>query len=502
MNWPGRIDVQPEDLFSKATPTTRLGRFFNFPLCRIFVVAAFVMPVVVINSIVVFQVIEKVPEPLATQIDMVRMVLTFVLLIVSYRLYCGVFEKREAVEIGFRGCGLESALGALLGSMAVTLTVAVLWSVDAYGIQSFSSPWILPKSLIVFGVGALFQDLVLLCVLYRLLEELTGSWVAILCSLLVFGLAHAGNPNATVGSVAALCVSSIVLLAPFILTRRLWLSWGIHGSWNFMQAGVFGMPNSGYVFPGWIEPVVAGPVWLTGGSVGIEGSYLAIGLDLLLGLGLLVWAIRRGQLVAPRWKRPARHLERLLSPVLRSSRTRRQELNPVRDAHLAVDAVDVVADRVRRDAELSGDVVVLPARQDELQHRSLSFADSVPPEHRAQVPGGERRAGAVPPGTRRNAAGRPSAGSASGSRDRARSPRRRVHPTSGTRRRGRSRPGSPGGRPSRSGARGRAAVDPRSDSSWTERTRSPDSPRREPGLPRGAGRVAGARGCRPARPWR
>lgn len=309
MSGPSRIDVKPEDLFSKATPATRLGRFFSFPLCRMFVVAAFLMPVVVVNSIVVLQVIEKVPEPLATQIDMARMCLTFVLLIVSYRLYCGVFEKREALEVGFRGCGRESAVGALLGTVAVTFTVVVLWSVDAYGIQTFNSPWVLPRTLIIFGVGALFQDLILLCVLYRLIEELTGSWVAIISSLLVFGIAHAGNPNATAGSVAALCVSSIVLLAPFILTRRLWLSWGLHASWNFMQAGVFGMPNSGHVFPGWIEPTVAGPIWLTGGNIGIEGSYLAIGFDVLLGLGLLVWAIRRGQLVAPRWKRPARPLE-------------------------------------------------------------------------------------------------------------------------------------------------------------------------------------------------
>lgn len=303
MSWLPRTDVRPEDLFSRLAPTSRPGRLFGSPLGRMLVAAAFLVPVVLVNSIVVFQVIERVPEPLATWIDMARMCLTFVLLVVCYRLYCRVLEGRAAPEVGVRGSGVEIALGGLAGSVAVTSTVAVLWSAGAYGVEAFGSPWILPRSLVVFGVGALFQDLVLLCIWYRLLEELAGSWVAIPCTLLVFGLAHAGNPNVTGTIIAALCVSSLAILAPFILTRRIWVSWGIHGSWNFMQAGVFGLPSSGYVFPGWIEPILAGPTWLTGGRMGIEGSALAVAVDVLLGLGLLVWAARRGQLVAPRWRR-------------------------------------------------------------------------------------------------------------------------------------------------------------------------------------------------------
>ncbi len=297
------VSVKPIDLFSRFEPTGRVGRFFSFPLVRILVVVAFFVPLALINAIVIFQVIEKVPEPLATQIDVVRMSLTFVLILVTYRLYCSLFERRPALEISFRGSAIETGLGALLGGAAVTFTVVVLYLAGAYTLQAFNSPWILPKSLILFGVGALFQDLVLLCVVFRLLEEVVGSWIAIAVSLLAFSMAHLGNPEATAGSVAALFLSGILLVAPFILTRRLWLSWGLHASWNFMQSGVFGMPNSGYQFPGWIEPVIDGPSWLTGGPIGIEGSFLAVGLDVLLGVGMLILAIKRGQLLAPRWRR-------------------------------------------------------------------------------------------------------------------------------------------------------------------------------------------------------
>jgi membrane protease YdiL (CAAX protease family) len=297
------ISVKPTDLFSRFEPSGRAGRFFNFPLARILVVVAFFVPVAVINALVISRVIEKVPEPLATQIDVVRMSLTFVLIVVTYKLYCNLFEKRPALEIGFHGFAKESGLGALLGAAAVTFTVVVLYLAGAYSIQALNSTWILPKSLVLFSVGALFQDLMLLCVLFRLLEEVTGTWIAIFVSLLAFSMAHLGNPEATVGSVSALFLSGILLVAPFILTRRIWLSWGLHASWNFMQSGVFGMPNSGYQFPGWIEPVIDGPTWLTGGAIGIEASYLAVSLDVVLGVGLLILAVRRGQLLAPRWKR-------------------------------------------------------------------------------------------------------------------------------------------------------------------------------------------------------
>jgi membrane protease YdiL (CAAX protease family) len=155
---------------------------------------------------------------------------------------------------------------------------------------------VIPQSLLTFAVGALFQDLVFLCIIFRLLEELAGTWLAGGVALGLFSVAHAFNPDATAGSTLSLFVTSLVILAPFILTRRVWMSWGFHAGWNFMQAGVFGMPNSGYEFPSWIQPVIDGPQWLTGGAFGIEASMVAVALDVVLGTALLTMAVRHGQL--------------------------------------------------------------------------------------------------------------------------------------------------------------------------------------------------------------
>ena len=298
--------VKPTDLFSKSVPQGKIAQIFHFPLARFVVIALFLAPVIALNAFVVLKVIEQLGEPLATNIDIVRMLITIPLLLLGYAWYCRVFEKRKALEISLPGAGREWGAGFLVAASLVVLLVAFISVFGSFDILEYRPLGTLLTNFLTFGMGALLQDLILLCVLYRLVEELAGTWVALVASLLIFGLVHAGNPNQTPVSMTFLVFSSIILVAPFILTRRLWLSWGFHVGWNFMQAGVFGMANSGIMFPGWMVSSVGGPDWLTGGAIGLEGSYLSIGFDLAIGLLLFSAAMKAGNIVKPRWKRGQR----------------------------------------------------------------------------------------------------------------------------------------------------------------------------------------------------
>jgi membrane protease YdiL (CAAX protease family) len=295
--------IKPSDLFSRFKPKTRFWKILNFPLMRIIVIALFIAPIMAINGVVVLGVIEQAGEPLATYIDIARMIITIPLLLMSYSLYCRFFEKRKAFELSLKGAWKEWLVGALVAASLVTLFVALISVFGSFEILEYRPALFLLTNALAFGMGALLQELILLCVLFRLVEEFAGTWVGIVVSLLVFGIAHMFNPNQTIGTVIFLILSSIVFIAPFILTRRLWVSWGFHAAWNFMQAGVFGMANSGVQFPGWMITEVGGPVWLTGGAVGIEGSWLAFGADITLGLLVLYAAVKAGKIVAPRWRR-------------------------------------------------------------------------------------------------------------------------------------------------------------------------------------------------------
>ena len=119
----------------------------------------------------------------------------------------------------------------------------------------------------------------------------------------IFGGVHLANENETLLTASMLMLSSLIIVAPFILTRRIFLSWGFHAGWNFMQAGVFGMLNSGIAFKGWLVSEVTGPHWITGGPVGIEGSPISVVIDVAVGIALIVYASKRGMIVAPKWRR-------------------------------------------------------------------------------------------------------------------------------------------------------------------------------------------------------
>ncbi len=292
-----------DSLFSRFQPNSWVGRFFEFPISRLLLVALFLLPWVAVNALLVYQLIERLEEPLATQVDIVRMLVMAPLLIIIYRFYCQVVEKRDASEVGLRYLLKESGLGALVALLWVCALVAMIALSGGYHVSEVGSPWLLGRSLILFGVGALFQELILLGVIYRLTEEFAGTWIALLVALLLFSFAHVQNPNQSLGSVLFLFLSSTLFLAPFILTRRIWLSWGFHAGWNFSQAGLFGMPNSGIDFPGWISVVVDGPLWLTGGAIGLEASWPALAFDVILGLFILHLAYRKGCFVRPQWRR-------------------------------------------------------------------------------------------------------------------------------------------------------------------------------------------------------
>jgi membrane protease YdiL (CAAX protease family) len=80
----------------------------------------------------------------------------------------------------------------------------------------------------------------------------------------------------------------------YLRTRALWVGWGFHFAWNASMGPLFGLPVSGITsFSPVLSTYTRGPVWLTGGGYGPEGSAVAIGVLLLL---LFVMAVATGDL--------------------------------------------------------------------------------------------------------------------------------------------------------------------------------------------------------------
>jgi membrane protease YdiL (CAAX protease family) len=104
----------------------------------------------------------------------------------------------------------------------------------------------------------------------------TGFWPAAAMLSAAFGALHLLNSGE--GPVGGFSVFVIGMF--FCLTLRrtgnLWFAVGLHTSFDWGETFLFSAPNSGIVAPGHLlNSSFHGPVWLTGGTVGPEGSVMA-----------------------------------------------------------------------------------------------------------------------------------------------------------------------------------------------------------------------------------
>ena len=170
---------------------------------------------------------------------------------------------------------------------------------------STGQPWLtaIISSLALAAIAAVVEELFLRGVLFRVSEEYLGSWLALAVSAVFFGFLHLANPDASIWAGVAIALEAGVSLAAiYLLTRTLWVPIGVHLGWNFTES-ILGVPVSGNTPAGAVTTTFTGPAWLTGGAFGMEASVIVVLVWLAVAVAVLALAIRRGRLVAPRWRR-------------------------------------------------------------------------------------------------------------------------------------------------------------------------------------------------------
>jgi hypothetical protein len=85
-------------------------------------------------------------------------------------------------------------------------------------------------------------------------------------------------------------------------TGSLWLAVGAHAGWNWGQSFFYGVSDSGLRAKGYLlGPSFHGPVWLTGGTVGPEGSVVTLILwTVMIALFVILYRRRGPVLVVER----------------------------------------------------------------------------------------------------------------------------------------------------------------------------------------------------------
>lgn len=190
-------------------------------------------------------------------------------------------------------------IGLATGLAVMLATMLGIWGIGAASVsqsgQSFAASLLNGTSWLFLDLlGAFGEELYGRATILVVTERFLGWKGAVVVSGVMFSRIHLTNPGSTWVWLLRLFLQGVVLAYAVFRTRSLWWSVGYHTGWNWVSAPVFGAAGSGYLDEGHIFDFFPhGSIWITGGSVGPEGSILAF-IAVLTALGLLVCTTRQG----------------------------------------------------------------------------------------------------------------------------------------------------------------------------------------------------------------
>lgn len=294
----------------RAGPTWR--KILLFPLTRLliallFVVAAFIGRDGIANALL----------SLPRDAVVARAVITMLCVYAGYVAYVRLVERRPVRELHARQAPREFAIGLAVGFCMIAAVVGLLAALGAYRVEGIGTWGVLFAALVTAGVAAVWEELVFRGILFRIVEEGLGTWLALIVSAALFGMLHLGNDNASfLAALTTAGVAGVFLAGVYVLTRRLWIAMGAHYAANLAQGAVFGLPVSGRERAGFFQGTLEGPELLTGGQYGIEASLVTAVLGSAVALYVVRRAFLRGKFVGPMWKRSGSMENGGISPEL------------------------------------------------------------------------------------------------------------------------------------------------------------------------------------------
>jgi membrane protease YdiL (CAAX protease family) len=208
-----------------------------------------------------------------------------------------VLSRLERVAPGVYGLPLRGAFrksfwqGCGFGLLEITVLMGLISLFGGYspGSLALHGPEILRWGLVwaaAFLFVGLFEEFAFRGYVLHTLSESIGFWPAAFLLAIGFGALHASNPGESLVGEAGIAAIALVFALTLRRTGSLWLAVGWHAAYDFGETFLYSVPDSGGMFSNHLSNAsLQGSVWLTGGTVGPEGSafgFLLIGLFALL----------------------------------------------------------------------------------------------------------------------------------------------------------------------------------------------------------------------------
>lgn len=250
------------------------------------------------------------PLPLPHKIDAIGLLLQEVISAVGVFGAALIMARPEHRSIGVYGLPGRHAFGrhfwqgVLWGIVMISVVILLIWTCGGFsfgkidlsgaGIARYAFLWGA-----VFLMTGFFEEFTFRGYTQFTLATGIGFWPAAIILSAGFASAHIFNPGE--GLVGALSVFVIAIFFCITLWRtgNLWFAVGLHAAWDWGETFLYSVPNSGFVAPGHLlHSSLHGPRWLSGGTVGPEGSVFAF---LIVGVAsvLFLWLYRKPTAAVP-----------------------------------------------------------------------------------------------------------------------------------------------------------------------------------------------------------
>ena len=203
-------------------------------------------------------------------------------------------ERRPAGDYGLPPGDLLGARfwqGCMFGLAEVSLLVGsiALFAGYRFGTLALRGSAIFEWLLFWFAffiVVGLYEEFLFRGYVQFTLARAIRFWPAAWLLSLSFGALHLMNRGENWVGVAGVAMAGLVFALLLERTGNLWCAVGWHAAFDFGETFLYSVPNSGALLRGHLSnATLEGPAWLTGGSVGPEGSVFSF---LIMGLSALV----------------------------------------------------------------------------------------------------------------------------------------------------------------------------------------------------------------------
>lgn len=282
---------------------TAKQKIFNFPVTKIILALLTFMAFIIIGQ----QIAAKLLGMTALDKDfrnLFKGIFVSALAVTSYILFFTYYEKRAVTELSSKRLAQNLILGTLIGFVLQALTILVIYISGGFSIVAINPVSFILIPLTVAFTIAIIEEILVRGIVFRIIEEKLGTYIALSISAVLFGALHMANPNSTMLSGLCITFAGFLLGAAFVYSRNLWFPIALHFAWNFTQSGIFGAITSGNEkTKSLLESKIQGSVLLTGGEFGPEGSIQATLFCLIAAIVLLALSHKENKIIAPYWKK-------------------------------------------------------------------------------------------------------------------------------------------------------------------------------------------------------